>query len=88
MLIQDDVAGAYRPGVGPDRLPSPRGPLSAHLLEQLRRGPGSLSPLPPLTGVDDPMVDDDLNLALYLCYELHYRWSQGRTSLRCALPPI
>ncbi len=28
-------------------------------------------------GVDDPLGDDDLQLALYLCYELHYRSFDG-----------
>jgi hypothetical protein len=68
VLLQDDLAV---------RFPSPRGPLSAHLLDGLLDRPGSLSPLPPLTGVDDPLVDDDLHLALYLCYELHYRGLPG-----------
>jgi hypothetical protein len=29
--------------------------------------------LPDLSPVRDPLADDDLQLALYLCYELHYR---------------
>ncbi|MDQ6817823.1 MAG: iron-containing redox enzyme family protein [Actinomycetota bacterium] len=30
-----------------------------------------------LQAVDDPLADEDLNLALYLCYELHYRGQPG-----------
>jgi len=31
----------------------------------------------PLTAVEDPLGDDDLQLALYLCFELHYRGFDG-----------
>jgi hypothetical protein len=58
------------------RLPEPRGPLSAYLLERLRWRPHA--PLsPPAVEVDDPLTDDDLHLALYCCYELHYRGFPG-----------
>jgi hypothetical protein len=30
-----------------------------------------------LSGIDDPLDDDDLHLGLYLCYELHYRGLPG-----------
>jgi hypothetical protein len=30
-----------------------------------------------VAGVDDPLADDDLQLALYLCFELHYRSFPG-----------
>jgi len=30
-----------------------------------------------VAGVEDPIADDDLQLALYLCFELHYRSFQG-----------
>lgn len=36
------------------------------------RVPHELSAAPPI-GSSDPLRDEDLNLALYLCYELHYR---------------
>lgn len=58
-------------------LPSSRGPVSAHLLRHLRGPAGSLPPPPPLRGGIDPLADEDLNLALYLCYELHYRGLPG-----------
>ena len=56
---------------GPE-LPPARGPLSAALLEYLR-GAG---PLPGHTDPGDPYGDDP-QLALYLCYELHYRGFAG-----------
>jgi hypothetical protein len=60
-------------------LPSARGPLSEGLLDLLRGAPpGSLADLPSLHPLpDDPLADDDLQLALYLCYELHYRGFDG-----------
>jgi hypothetical protein len=57
------------------RLPLPRGPLSAALLDALRRPPHTLR-LPAIVA-EDPLVDDDLHLALYCCYELHYRSFDG-----------
>jgi hypothetical protein len=57
-------------------LPSPRGPISQLLLESLRASPGQL-PAIDLPESDDPLVDEDLQLALYLCYELHYRGLPG-----------
>src|SRR5437588_4828397 len=57
-------------------LPSPRGELSAALLDALGQPVQTFSPRPePVT--DDPLADDDLQLALYLCYELHYRGLPG-----------
>jgi hypothetical protein len=56
-------------------LPTPRGKLSAALLDALP-GVAPLGALPAAV-VDDPLADDDLHLALYLCYELHYRGLPG-----------
>jgi hypothetical protein len=57
-------------------LPVPRGPLSDAVLDALARAPHPLrAPDPPVP--DDPLADDDLHLALYLCYELHYRGLPG-----------
>jgi Iron-containing redox enzyme len=53
------------------RLPAPRGPLSAAVLEALAGAPAPVC-LPQFAG-RDPLADDDLQLALYVCYELHYR---------------
>jgi hypothetical protein len=48
-----------------------------------------------LDGIEDPLADDDLQLALYLCFELHYRsfpsvddeweWSPGLLAIRAVL---
>ncbi|HYI18546.1 MAG TPA: iron-containing redox enzyme family protein [Solirubrobacteraceae bacterium] len=75
-------------------LPSPRGDTSAALLAALVRAPHHLRPVP-LPAGDDPLADEDLQLALYLCYELHYRglpgvderweWSPSLLALRGAL---
>jgi hypothetical protein len=57
-------------------LPRPRGAVTELLLDALRRAPHELAP----TGVaapEDPLADEDLQLALYLCYELHYRGLPG-----------
>ncbi|MFD8521299.1 iron-containing redox enzyme family protein [Streptomyces capillispiralis] len=55
-------------------LPAPRGPLSGAVTDRLR-GTG------PLPSDDEiaaaPVYGDDLQLALYLCYELHYRGFAG-----------
>jgi hypothetical protein len=55
-------------------LPAPKGPRSAHLLDALA---GPARPLRPLPAGDDPPWGDDTALALYLCYEQHYRGWQG-----------
>jgi heme oxygenase-like protein len=74
-------------------LPAARGPLSELVLDHLRRPPHPLPPCPPVE--DDPLVGDDLHLALYVCYELHYRsfagvdegweWNPGLLALRSHL---
>ena len=51
-------------------LPDPRGAVTELLLHAL---PGAVAPLP----VAEPTSDEDLQLALYLCYELHYRGLPG-----------
>jgi hypothetical protein len=57
-------------------LPEPRGPISAHLLQELAHAPHPI-PERPLPCGADPLSEDDLQLALYLCYELHYRGLDG-----------
>ena len=67
--------------------PRPRGPLSATVISALRRQPGTLGITPPVSG-NDALLNDDLQLALYLCYELHYQswahpeWEWDPTLLR------
>ena len=55
-------------------LPEPRGALTAHLFEALRQSPHDV-----VRGVQSMPADDeeDLHLALYCCYELHYRGFEG-----------
>jgi heme oxygenase-like protein len=59
-----------------NRLPSPRGALSAALMAELEQAPHELGRMP-LAAREDPIADEDLQLALYLCYELHYRGLPG-----------
>jgi hypothetical protein len=53
------------------KLPSPRGDISGFLLDRLSR------PIHALPAHPSPSDDEDLHLALYLCYELHYRGLPG-----------
>ncbi|MEY2443111.1 MAG: hypothetical protein QOJ46_2537 [bacterium] len=57
-------------------LPEPRGEISEHLLSELAR---PVHPLiaPLVVPPADALADEDLQLALYLCYELHYRGLPG-----------
>jgi hypothetical protein len=56
----------------PMMLPVPRGPVSASIVHALcRRDPSLL--LSPGVGEVDPVTDDDLQLGLWICYELHYQ---------------
>ena len=57
-------------------LPTPRGELSEHVLDALGR-PVHTLPALPVEALADPLTDEDLQLALYLCYELHYRGLPG-----------
>ena len=67
-----------RPVTAP-ALPAPRGPLSAAALDTLR----GMSTAPQVTEVGSAAVGqadpygEDLQLALYCCYELHYRGFAG-----------
>lgn len=63
-----------RPRTGP-ALPAPRGPLSAGLMAALT-SPGRPAPGTCEAAAADP-YGEDLQLALYLCYELHYRGFAG-----------
>ncbi|CAN5821145.1 iron-containing redox enzyme family protein [soil metagenome] len=56
-------------------LPSPRGPISRRLLKALGGSPGAIDL--GFNSPADPLADDDLHLALYVCYELHYRAFPG-----------
>jgi hypothetical protein len=70
--------GAWSPArsLARGRFPGARGPITAALFDRLAKAPHSFDPaaLPDLDRLDiDPLSDDDLHLALYCCYELHYR---------------
>lgn len=58
----------------PPLLPAPRGPLSASLFEHWS-GPGAAL-AEPAEGLDF-LVDDDVHLALWACYQLHYGGFRG-----------
>ncbi|MEU1325332.1 iron-containing redox enzyme family protein [Streptomyces microflavus] len=72
-------------------LPAPRGPLSGAVIDALRTGADHPAPA---VGDADPF-GDDLQLALYILYELHYQgfdgvddeheWSPGLLALRRSL---
>ena len=62
------------------RLPDPRGPLSEALFDDLHGSSLSAHTLE-LAGraaaADDVLTDDDVQLSLAVCYELHYRGFDG-----------
>ncbi len=60
-----------------EALPEPRGAISELLLEQLQRRPVGRRAAVPYPDRDQPLADEDLQLALYCCYELHYRGLAG-----------
>jgi pyrroloquinoline quinone (PQQ) biosynthesis protein C len=76
------------------QLAGPRGETTRALLTALQNPPHHLPPIP-LPDGPDPLADEALQLALYLCYELHYRglpgvderweWSPSLLALRGAL---
>ena len=64
------------------KLPAARGPLSEALISALRQDPHDLD-LPvadllrPSGDPIDALTDEDLQLSLFICYELHYRGWDG-----------
>src|SRR5215213_9751119 len=78
--------------------PEPRGPLSEELLAGLAGPRGCLGAPPLPLDALDPFADEDLQLALYLCYELHYgglpgvddrwEWDPGLIAFRGALEGV
>lgn len=74
-------------------LPRPRGETTAALIEVLRGEPRAVRL--PLPEADRPLLDEDLQLALYVLYELHYQgfagvdrsweWSPALVGLRTEL---
>jgi hypothetical protein len=60
-------------------LPAPRGPLSAAAIDFVA---GASAALPEQVDVEGPVLaDDDLQLALYVAYELHYRGFDGASDV-------
>jgi heme oxygenase-like protein len=57
------------------KLPQPRGPLSEQLIGGLAGSPSTLDR--PTFDTSEPLVDEDLQLSLYVCYELAYRSFEG-----------
>jgi hypothetical protein len=77
-------------------IPPARGSLSEALTENLMKAPNRAPSWPDAEIVSlDPIGDEDLQLALYLCYELHYsdlvgvdpawEWDPGLLGFRAAL---
>ncbi|MEO3813680.1 iron-containing redox enzyme family protein [Sphaerisporangium sp. B11E5] len=73
------------------RLPVPRGPISERLFGELARPPHAFGLPPPLTGpsAEPRVADEDVQVALFACYEMHYqgfdevdeRWEWNRSVL-------
>jgi Iron-containing redox enzyme len=59
-------------GSGRAPLPAPRGPITTALFAALRSVPGRHEDLALAPDAVDDADDEDLQLALYCCYELHY----------------
>jgi hypothetical protein len=64
------------------KLPAPRGPVSAALTATLGRSPHDFDPsftgaLTTATDAPGVLADEDLQLTLFVCYELHYRGWDG-----------
>ena len=76
------------------QMPAPRGPLTEALAGRLLGPAGELGDSPPID-LADPLADDDLQLALLICHELHFggvagvdeswEWSPSLISFRTAL---
>ncbi len=76
-------------------LPPPRGPITESLFAGLAGAPGGRIGTPPAGAPGSPLDDDDLQLALYCCYELHYgglpgvddrwEWDPGLLAMRAEL---
>jgi Iron-containing redox enzyme len=60
-----------------NELPAARGEVSAGVIDALRRGPKRADEMPVAAARQADPYGDDLQLALYLCYELHYRGISG-----------
>ena len=74
-------SAATAPSAGAPALPAAAGPCSEALIAALARGSAAGCPSPPAVSAagcaGEPLGDDDLQLALYVLYELHYRGFAG-----------
>ncbi|MEH0420407.1 iron-containing redox enzyme family protein [Streptomyces sp. B21-083] len=61
----------------PPPLPEPRGPLSAAVMARLRGSDPGSAPIPVPPPESCSPYGDDLQLALYVLYELHYQGFEG-----------
>lgn len=68
--VTESAVSQY-PGRWEPSLPNARGPVTERLFEALVGSPGDLEGIPSVGG--DAFSGDDLHLALYVCYEIHYR---------------
>ncbi|CAN5216519.1 iron-containing redox enzyme family protein [soil metagenome] len=76
-------------------LPASRGVVTEAVFDYWRGGPPPLHPRRLARGISDPLTDDDLHLALWACYQLHYggfrglddalEWDPSTLALRGAL---
>ena len=58
-------------------LPEPRGPVSSAIVEAILRQDPSLLLSLTHAQIVDPVGDEDLQIALWTCYELHYQGFDG-----------
>lgn len=96
MTVATESAISELPNRWEPPLPNPRGPITEKLFKALVRDPGGLDEIRPIQG--DPLSDDDIHLALYVCYEIHYRgfcgvdarweWNPALLSLRGQLEEV
>jgi hypothetical protein len=98
-LADADPAPAQAQSVARDvvesrpQLPAPRGPISHAVVKALSHPAGSFRA--PRLRTDEVLTDEDFQLALYCCYELHYQgfagvsdeweWNPGLLQLRSVL---
>jgi len=96
MTVANELTASEFPEHREPPLPTSRGPITENLFKALAGKPGDLEVISHIEG--DPLLDDDLHLALYVCYEMHYRgfsgvddrweWSPALLSLRGQLEGI
>jgi hypothetical protein len=75
MTVATELTVAEFPERWEPPLPTSRGPITERLFNALTGSPGELGGISPIEG--DPLSDGDLHLALYVCYEIHYRGFSG-----------